>query len=115
GIEQAGSQGAFPLGKPLRHGFHRCRKTAGLTNTQTKARHRELKDRTRSRMSHGGRAPYKYRQRESLSRAQPVDELSDEQQSGSVRKLESGDDIAVSNLSPTELDLQSRLEQSDHL
>ena len=66
-------------------------------------------------MSHGGRAPDEDRERESLARAEPVDELSDEQQSGTVGELEGGDDVAVSNFCPTELDLQHRLEQRDHL
>ena len=66
-------------------------------------------------MSHGGRAPDQDCERESFARAEPVDELSNEEQSRTVGELESGDNVAVSNLSPAELDLQHRLEQRDHL
>ncbi len=57
----------------------------------------------------------KYRQRETDARSQPVDQLPDEQQAGSVSKLKSEHDVAVAGFRPAKLQLQGRFQQTDHL
>ena len=66
-------------------------------------------------MSHGCGAPYEYRQRKSFARAQAVDELADEKQSGAVGELEGEHDVAVADFGPAELQLQRGFEQADDL
>src|SRR5580658_9073120 len=87
-VEYPCSQRAFPLGKPLRDSFYRCRKTAGFAQPQTDARHGKLEYRTRAGMGHGCEAPKEHCQRESLARSQFVDQLSKEQQTGRIGELE---------------------------
>lgn len=66
-------------------------------------------------MRHRGRAPEKHGKREADPRAEPVDQFPDEQQTCTVGKLKSEDDVAISDFGPSELRLQRWFQQADDL
>ena len=66
-------------------------------------------------MRHRGETPHQNCQRETDSRSEFVDQFSNEQQACGISQLEGEDNVAVSDLRPAKLDLESRLQQPEYL
>src|SRR4051812_5351858 len=66
-------------------------------------------------MGSGRDAPKRYRKRKSTPCAEPVNQLSNEEQAGPICDLKRNDHVAVASLTPSQLHLQDGFQQGDYL
>src|SRR5262249_47215007 len=115
GIEDAGGECALAFRELLRNCLDRSGKTARLSDSETESGQSKFEDRSRRRVSHGRQAPEQNCCRKAHRSSASLDELSDQQRTDPIGHEEHGYDVAVPDLAPPELHLQSWLEQREAL
>src|SRR5216684_3490081 len=113
GVENAGGQGALLFGEPFGDGFDAGGEDAGFAETQRETRGRETDEGARSSMGHRGETPERHGQRVTCARTEAIDEASDEEHAGRIGHLEIGNEMAVLDVVPAEVVLQSRLQDAE--
>src|SRR5205085_6982727 len=114
-IENSGGERAFFSRMPFGYRLDRRRKIPRLTEAQREPHGTEAQHRTHERVRHRRDAPHDNGERKPFPDSEAIDDPAHHQKADRVRNLEREYDVAVIDLAPMELLLESRLQNTDDL